>query len=100
ADVIDVAADITAEEVEAVSRGVEIDLISEVPLANERGGIAGGFEYVGKGDFARPQSLAAIAGGEDDVLDAAALLVSAGHQRGAGRAAHGAVGVEVGEAQA
>jgi hypothetical protein len=39
--------------VEAVPGGIKLGLVSEVPLADARGGVAGGLEQLGQEQFAR-----------------------------------------------
>ena len=72
--------------VEATGHGVVGPLGAVVPFAEGAGGVTGGFEGVGEGFFIEIEAF--LAGG--DAFDAAARVVAAGEEFGAGGGADGA----------
>ena len=99
--VVDVAALEAEEEVVAVRVGAVLGLVAEVPLAEERRGVAGVLQQLRQRAAGGGQPL--FRGGGDAAerrLDREALLIAPGDESGPGRAAHRAVGVEVGQLHA
>jgi hypothetical protein len=84
-------------DVEALPRGQELRLVTEVPLPETAGRVARILEQFGDRDLARIQAVRVL--GEDDgLVEPDALGVTAGEQSGARRRAHRGRGVEIGEA--
>ena len=99
-NVVDVAADVSAEAVESVVHRIELLLVAQVPLAEDGRLIADQLEPFGKGDLGYLQ--AAMVGGDlgvgvDHPRDAGPLLIAPGDQSRARGAAHVSAAVEVGK---
>ena len=88
--------------VEAATLWVEFGGAAEVPLADERGGVAGGAEVIGDGFFADGQTDAGRGVFRTDGIKfkTETGLVATGEQRGAGGGAERGGDVTVGEAHA
>ena len=96
--VVDVAALEAEEEVVAVRVGAVLLLVAEMPLAEERRGVAGVLQQLRQRVAGSRQSLFRGRGdAAEGRLDRGALLVPTGHEPGTRRAADRAVGIEVGE---
>src|SRR5215813_2631798 len=100
-EVIDIAAQVSAEAIEAVLVGIEFGLIAEMPFAEDPGGVPGFLKLPRETDLCvRGESVVAGAGSGNDFGDAAALLIASGHQPRAGGTTNGPAGMEIGEADA
>ena len=87
------------EVVESAGVGVLRGLQSEVPFADRGGGVALRLEHLREhGGGAREEAPVFCGLGPDDSGDADEIGVASGKKGGAGGGAHGAVGVEFGEA--
>lgn len=76
-----------------------LGVVAEVPFADRRGGVSGGFEVVGEGVFVRVDSLFTL--GEEDVLfEVDPFWITSSQQCRAGGGADGGCDKEVGEATA
>src|SRR5262245_19217928 len=104
AEVVDAPAERAEELLVAALERAEVRRIAEVPLAGQRGGVAGVPEERRQGGVAgRQPEVGAVARRAGDGLlggAAQAVLIPAGDQGEAGRRAHRRVRVAVGEAQA
>ena len=99
--IVDVATDKPAKIRETVVHRVELFFVAKMPLAKDGRGVVSLGQQFREGVFTRPQAAVVIRHlrvGVDDRRHAGAFLVTAGQQPGAGRAAHHATRVVVGEA--
>src|SRR5690606_15164343 len=97
--VVDRAGQVAAKLIEAVMDRIVLRLAAEVPLAEERGGVAMILHHARNGELARIEA-GRIEVACDDIDNAHALLVAAGHERGPRGTAHGTVGMEIDEGKA
>ena len=97
-DIVDIAADIPAKPIKPVVHGIEFFVVTQVPLAKDRGRITGFLEQFGKGEFGgmQPQVMIRVLRiGVDHIGHACALLIAAREQPGARGATHHTAGVKV-----
>ena len=98
--VIDVPREEADELVEALVDRVVFLGITKMPLAEEGGSVALRFQHFGKGRLLRSEAGVTVVPRREHPADPAALLVATGQQRRTGRAADGAIGMEIGETNA
>lgn len=95
-EVVDVAGQVADEFVETLAGGERFLGVAEVPLAEQAGGVPAGFQHFGQQQGIGREAPVALVD-VDHAVDAVALLVLAGKESAAGRAADGRIRVGLGE---
>ena len=101
-EVVVVAVEHAIEVVEASHVGMKGGALALVPLANESGGVSGGFEVIGEGVLGDGEALQVLAGGVgvaafvEIALVAKAPWIATGENAGSGRGANGGGDVALG----
>ena len=100
--IINVAADVPSELIEAMPRWIERFLISQVPLSHQSCRVPLITQGFGQGPFRILNAIVvgfALKCGDNHAWNSCPLRIATGHQSGSRRAANNAIAVKVGEFQ-